>query len=696
MAKRWIALILTLLLLLPLLQLAAAEEDPAPTAPAETGVPAPIETEEPVPIETEEPVPTETEEPVPEETEEPEPPEPVVTGLEAFQVDEPAALPFTDVPKSSYYFRAVSVFYTLGLVSGTSATRFSPKNSLKAAQCISLAVLVRARYEGVAPDMTSLPGEPWYAPYLRQAAQWDLLLPGVSPTAPVTRRQALSLLWRALPQETLEPIRDCWRIPGLYPTDPQYQQIMTLYRAGIVSGSDAYGTLNGDSTVTRAQFICMLASLVKSVPRSTAPFRLKTGMEAFEAAGAPTDLPFTDVAPDKYYAPGLGKLYNMSLFAGTSPTTFSPHKNIVLKHAVALTVRIYEIYHGKSDCFGMSSINDVIAQARKYGMIPGNWTDFSKDATRAQVAHLLYKALPASELKVLRNMSKLPDAATAAPFGTEVLALYRAGILTGKDDKGNFCGDKPVTRAEISAMAAALVMPELRRKPDLTKVRQAAEKAIKNYSGEWSVYVCDITSGEKFSINNKRMWSASVVKLYVMAAVMDALEKGTLQNNSTIQQELKQMITVSSNAAWHSLAARLAGGDYVSGMRAVTRWCDAHGYPDSGRRVESSFFHTTSVEDCGLFLERVLDGTNVSPAASAQMLSLLKAQTRTSKIPAGVPSGVVTANKTGEISVAENDACIVFAPFGTYVIVVLTDHGSIANIRSLSTVIYNALRDLIG
>ena len=59
------------------------------------------------------------------------------------------------------------------------------------------------------------------------------------------------------------------------------------------------------------------------------------------------------------------------------------------------------------------------------------------------------------------------------PFGTEVLALYRAGILTGKDDKGNFCGDKPVTRAEFSAMAAALVMPELRRTPDLTKVRQA-------------------------------------------------------------------------------------------------------------------------------------------------------------------------------------------------------------------------------
>ena len=48
------------------------------------------------------------------------------------------------------------------------------------------------------------------------------------------------------------------------------------------------------------------------------------------------------------------------------------------------------------------------------------------------------------------------------------------------------------------------------------------------------------------------------------------------------------------------------------------------------------------------------------------------------------------------ITVSSNDACIVFAPFGTYVIVVLTDHGAIANIRSFSTVVYNALRDCIG
>ena len=78
------------------------------------------------------------------------------------------------------------------------------------------------------------------------------------------------------------------------------------------------------------------------------------------------------------------------------------------------------------------------------------------------------------------------------------------------------------------------------------------------------------------------------------------------------------------------------------------------------------------------------------------MLALLKAQHVTTKIPAGVPSGVQTANKTGELSDVENDDAIVFAPFGTYVLVILTENGSIRNIRNLSSIIYTAMEQATG
>lgn len=70
----------------------------------------------------------------------------------------------------------------------------------------------------------------------------------------------------------------------------------------------------------------------------------------------------------------------------------------------------------------------------------------------------------------------------------------------------------------------------------------------------------------------------------------------------------------------------------------------------------------------------------VNADASADMLALLKAQTRTGKIPSGVPSGVETANKTGELSagdglgVVENDIAIIFDKEHPYVLCVLSNN----------------------
>lgn len=47
--------------------------------------------------------------------------------------------------------------------------------------------------------------------------------------------------------------------------------------------------------------------------------------------------------------------------------------------------------------------------------------------------------------------------------------------------------------------------------------------------------------------------------------------------------------------------------------------------------------------------------------ASKKMLKYLKAQQRKGKIPAGLPKGVKSANKTGEYGPYEHDAAIVFS-----------------------------------
>lgn len=222
------------------------------------------------------------------------------------------------------------------------------------------------------------------------------------------------------------------------------------------------------------------------------------------------------------------------------------------------------------------------------------------------------------------------------------------------------------------------------------KVRELGEtleEKIKGYRGTWSVYLEDKKSGETVTVNDARMNSASVVKLYVMAKVLSEIENGTHEDSPAVRNALEEMITYSDNDAWRYLTNYL-GGSFAGGMEKVTEFCAENGYPDSGRLAYSS---CTSAKDTGRFLSRILDGTNVSEEASDEMLGLLTQQYWREKIPAGVPQGVVTANKTGELDEVQNDAAIVFAPGGTYILVVLTDGGLIEDIRDFSAYIYEGL-----
>ena len=100
-----------------------------------------------------------------------------------------------------------------------------------------------------------------------------------------------------------------------------------------------------------------------------------------------------------------------------------------------------------------------------------------------------------------------------------------------------------------------------------------------------------------------------------------------------------------------------------AGKNAVTSYSQSHGYnfTSMGRLLLESTINGdnyTSVGDCAKFMAAVYNG---ELPHSNEMLNLLKQQQRTSKIPAGVPYGVQTANKTGELPQVQNDAAIVFA-----------------------------------
>jgi beta-lactamase class A len=185
------------------------------------------------------------------------------------------------------------------------------------------------------------------------------------------------------------------------------------------------------------------------------------------------------------------------------------------------------------------------------------------------------------------------------------------------------------------------------------------------------------------------MQAASLIKLYIAGAVWEqisavrALENGEGETDSL----LLAMLAESDNTAANTLTSRLGQGDDAAGRQAVNDYCKRHGYADThmGRMLlesNASDDNYTSVRDCSRFLKNIWLSSGEAGAAdayayetdmpgAAQILQALEQQVRTGKIPAGVPSGVKTANKTGELDDVQNDAAIVFLSDRPYCISVM-------------------------
>ena len=51
----------------------------------------------------------------------------------------------------------------------------------------------------------------------------------------------------------------------------------------------------------------------------------------------------------------------------------------------------------------------------------------------------------------------------------------------------------------------------------------------------------------------------------------------------------------------------------------------------------------------------------------------MKNQLTRTKIPAGIPDGVIVANKTGELYTVENDSAVIYSENGDYILCIMTN-----------------------
>jgi beta-lactamase class A len=228
------------------------------------------------------------------------------------------------------------------------------------------------------------------------------------------------------------------------------------------------------------------------------------------------------------------------------------------------------------------------------------------------------------------------------------------------------------------------------RVEDLADLMKTLSERISSVGGEWSVYVKYLPTGEGIGIDSRTMVAASLIKLYVAGAYLEAVEQGDVQD--LYDESLRNMLSHSDNDA----ANRLIG---LLGMDRINDFINKHGFEDSQLNrlmlANNGLENYTSVKDCTNLLEEVYNGSFVSQEASERILSALKEQTVRTKIPAGLPEDVICANKTGELANIENDSAIVFSQGGDYIFCVMSGRVSAGNaqkeIQAMSRIIYEKL-----
>jgi len=231
--------------------------------------------------------------------------------------------------------------------------------------------------------------------------------------------------------------------------------------------------------------------------------------------------------------------------------------------------------------------------------------------------------------------------------------------------------------------AGELAMPE--SKPKLNALQELAPQldaiamSVTGAQSKVAYYVKNLTTGDSIEKNDSKMYSASLIKLYIMAEIYRQADAGELAIDASIKDKLTRMITVSDNDACNQLAAIAGGGDMELGFQKITSNALALGCTYTQQKNDLQAVRTvpipvgnfTSVKDCGIILEKIYNGELVNDEYSSEMLELLKNQQRRFKIPKYIPAGVTIANKTGETSTAQNDVAIIYTDKADYIICIM-------------------------
>ncbi|QNL48683.1 serine hydrolase [Olivibacter sp. SDN3] len=233
------------------------------------------------------------------------------------------------------------------------------------------------------------------------------------------------------------------------------------------------------------------------------------------------------------------------------------------------------------------------------------------------------------------------------------------------------------------------------------KLQHALEKMIKSFKGTAGVYVYNLKTGEKASVNADTIFpTASIVKVPILVGLFDKIDQGEFKyheelvyhdsikyGGSGLMQFFKDstktdlstlaalMITYSDNTTslW---CQSLAGGG-----EAINHLMDDYGFPNTkvnsrtkGREEiwKKYGWGQTTPREMAKLLIKIRNGEIINPAASERMYRLLTNIYYDEYALSQIPPYIQTASKQGMVNDSRSELFMVNAPSGDYVCYIAT------------------------
>ncbi len=171
---------------------------------------------------------------------------------------------FEDVGTADWYNLNAALVYELGLMNGVDGQHFDPSGNVTIAQAVTLAARIHSTYNDKTVR-TAKSSELWYQPYADYAKSNKLLPFEITDyDGYVSREQFASLLANSVKSADLQPISVIAdnAIPDVKLTDTHAEAIYRFYRAGVLTGSDAYGSFYPYSHISRAEAAAIITRIV--------------------------------------------------------------------------------------------------------------------------------------------------------------------------------------------------------------------------------------------------------------------------------------------------------------------------------------------------------------------------------------------------------------------------------------------------